>query len=112
MSVKLEFNIPKITAKLTPKYQQAQAALDIQVLKDSNYYIPKDEGTLEASGVIASGGGKVEWNTPYAREQYYEKPNKSHDTNPNARMKWFEFAKAQWGQQWVKMVNGFFGGKK
>lgn len=104
MSVKLEFNTQAFLTRYKPITERRQAALDIQVLKDSNFFIPKDEGTLEASGVIASGGGKITWNTPYARTQYYERPNKSLDTNPNARMKWFEVAKSTWLNLWLKIV--------
>jgi len=106
MSVKLVFDTNKVLGKQRALINQRQPALDAQVLKDSNFYIPKDEGTLEASGVIASkiGSGRIEWNTPYAREQYYERPNKSTDTNPNARMKWFEVAKAAYLDLWLKIA--------
>lgn len=102
MSAKLEFNTKAFLNKYKITERMRQDALDIQVLKDSNFFIPKDEGTLEASGVIASQGGRLEWNAPYARKQYYEFPNKSKDTNPNARMRWFEEAKAAWLHVWLK----------
>lgn len=40
------------------------------------------------------------WATPYARAQYYGLPNKSHDKNINARMKWFEEAKIRNAGNW------------
>ena len=91
----------KIKARINIKKGVAQMALAQQVLKDSNYFIPKDQGTLEASGVIASAGREVVWSTPYAKAQYHGLPNKSKDSNPNASMKWFERAKALWLKRWV-----------
>lgn len=101
---RLEMNNPKIMAAIKKRTLKAQLALGIQVLKDSNYYCPEDQGFLKASG-IQSGPGKIEWNMPYASEQYYGKPNKSKDDNPNARMKWFEEAKAIKMKKWEGMAN-------
>jgi len=104
MNVRFELDQEGIKRKQAGLNAQRQPALDVQVLKDSNYFIPKDEGTLEASGVIASSGGKLEWTAPYARDQYYNFPNKSTDTNPNARMQWFEAAKSIWLDLWLKIA--------
>lgn len=93
--------------KITKRINRVQTALDIQILKDSNYYCPMYTGTLMKSGILNTvpGSGKVIWNTPYAKEQYYGKPNKSHQHNPNARMKWFEVAKARRIREWEKLIN-------
>lgn len=91
----------RIKARINLKKGMAQMALAQQVLKDSNFFIPKDSGDLEASGVIHSSGKEVVWAEPYARKQYHEGPNKSKDRNPNASMKWFERAKAIWYKRWV-----------
>lgn len=111
-SCSLEWDIGKVVQSKTSVLGRAQAALDVQVIKDSNYFCPEDEGTLQASALTASriGQGHVEWNTPYAREQYYSKPNKSQDRNPHARMKWFEVAKAQWLKHWLRLTQGALDG--
>ena len=108
MMAKLELNISKIKAKISGRIsEQVQPRLDTQILKDSNFYAPEDTGLLKSSGITASkiGSGIIEWNTPYAREQYYGKPNKSKDKNPNARMKWFEVAKKTFIKEWLKLAN-------
>lgn len=87
--------------------QRAQRELDGQVLKDSNKYIPKDTGNLEASGIRNTqvGNGKVIWDTPYARRLYYNPQyNFSKDTNPLAGGLWFERAKAAHKDDWVNMI--------
>jgi len=90
----ISFSVSALVSKYSALGRVAQKALDTQVLKDSNYFVPVDEHTLEKSGVIASAGGEVKWDTPYARKQYHEYEHKSTDVNSNARWKWFEWAKS------------------
>ncbi|AXN58356.1 minor head protein [Bacillus phage Wes44] len=84
---------------------KAQVVLDEQVLKDSNFFIPKDTGQAEDSGVIASqiGKGEIIWDTPYIRKIYYGVDiNFHHDMNPNAQALWFEVAKSRFLSDWVR----------
>jgi hypothetical protein len=96
----------KVSATIPPdfglNFPQAQTALDVQVVKDSNYFCPVDEGTLQRSALTASrfGSGEVQWDIPYAHAQYWGLPNKSKDINPNARMKWFEEANTLYAKDW------------
>jgi hypothetical protein len=96
-------------------YQRAldrtQYALDTQILKDSNYFIPKDTGNLEQSSLRASdiGGGLIQWDTPYARRLYYNPQyDFQKDENPNARGLWFEEAKARWAPDWERIAQHTF----
>lgn len=100
-----DFDGKKVITRINDKLKRVQFLLDMQVLKDSNFYCPEDEGFLKGSGVLVSGGGVVEWNMPYADEQYHGLPNKSHDKNPNAQMKWFEAAKAEKLKDWEALAN-------
>jgi len=97
-------SIPKKVEKATA---YGRFVTSQQVLKDSNYYIPKDQGTLERSSLQASDlqRGKIIWDTPYARRLYYHPEyNFSKDKNPHARGLWFEEAKAVRGGQWVAVA--------
>ena len=106
---KLDIQMDKslITSKIESRIHRVQSRLDSQVLKDSNYYCPMQTGTLIKSGIdnTVLGSGVVQWNTPYAREQYYGHPNKSKDKNPNATMAWFETAKSKKMKEWEKLIN-------
>ncbi|MBM6648991.1 minor capsid protein [Bacillus sp. RIT 809] len=105
--VNIQMDTQAIESKVLKATEKAQFALDQQVLKDSNYYIPKDTAELERSGVRFSrpGEGHVEWNTPYARRLYYNPQyNFSTDVNPNAQGLWYEAAKAAKLDNWVKLV--------
>lgn len=92
-------------AKVTKALEKAQVVLDEQVLKDSNYFIPKDTGQLEDSSIIASriGEGELIWDTKYARKVYYGVEINFHtDMNPNAQALWFEVAKSRFLSDWVR----------
>lgn len=105
MGITVHFDTAAVGKRCKARLEKAQIALDVQVLKDSNYYVPEAEGTLKRSGVIASGNGAVEWDTPYAKKQYHFFENKRKDRNPNASTKWFERAKAVRLKIWEALVN-------
>lgn len=108
-SFKTKINIDesKLRDKQKLSRKKAQFALDTQVLKDSNFFVPKREGYLESSGLLHSmiGKGHIEWKTPYARRLYYNPQyNFSKDTNPNAQGLWFEVAKKGSLKEWAEKV--------
>jgi len=105
----VEMDVLKVAGRLSGRLSLAQAALDEQVLKDSNYFCPQAEGTLQSSGVLATkiGTGEVIWDTPYAHRLYvHPEYNFSKDKNPNARGKWFEEAKARHRDEWIVKAQG------
>lgn len=114
------------TDKLERNMIEAQKKLDMQVLSDSNLYIPQQQGALLESGNIVKDG-EIAWNTPYAHYQYmgelylaangsswarkHERKyptgiplNQSTEKNPLASAHWFEKAKEQNLNQWVDLV--------
>jgi hypothetical protein len=107
LSVTVDFKVKDVIHQKQFLLGNAQSALDLQIIKDSNYFCPQDEGYLQASAITASkvGEGELEWNMPYARAQYYGLPNKATDKNINARVKWFEEAKAQFSGDWERIAN-------
>jgi hypothetical protein len=107
MKTRVNINTSKLKSKQNSAKKAAQMQLDQDVLKDSNFFIPKQEGYLERSSLLHSriGEGHLEWNTPYARRLYYNPQyNFSKDVNPNAQGLWFEAAKALHKEEWVRKV--------
>lgn len=107
-SVKVIVDGKAVTERIEKRIDGVQARLDAQVLKDSNYYCPMDTGILQKSAIIHSvlGSGLLVWQTPYAREQYYnEGYTHAQSRNPNATGRWFESAKARRLKTWVKIAN-------
>lgn len=108
--VKVEFDKNVVKRTIATRTSRAQQALDIQVLKDDNLEIPQtNERTLQRSGRVVKGGGAVEWDTPYARRQYYldeevENPAAIKYTTPGTHYKWHEWAKSKKMKQWEALV--------
>lgn len=103
--INMRIDLSGMTANLKKHQQKMQVVLDEQVMKDSNTFIPKDTGGLEQSSVIASGGGEVSWDAPYAKRMYWHPEyNFSKDRNPNARGLWFEAAKSMYIKDWIKAM--------
>lgn len=107
MKFKFRFEDRGLEKKLKEMQKKGQFALDSQVLKDSNFYAPKDEGALIESGIRFTnlGSGMITWQTPYARRLYYNPQyDFSTDKNPNAGGLWFETAKSRHIKEWEKIV--------
>lgn len=72
VDLKLRFR-PGFQADMDAGFQRAQYAFSQQVAKAVDPYVSFDTGTLKNSVNQASDfkGGKLVYNTPYARKQYY-----------------------------------------
>ncbi len=105
MTVTIDLDESAILRKVDDRISRAQFILDNRIAADSNYFCPMDTGALQGSVFPIQGDGTLEWNAPYAKKQYYNGPNKSKDSNPNASMQWFEHAKARNLKNWEKLAN-------
>jgi hypothetical protein len=114
LNINVKINQNQIGNKVANGLDRAQFALDEQVLKDSNFYIPEREAYLKDSGVTHSriGEGLIAWQTPYARRLYYNPQfNFSKDKNPNAQGLWFEAAKVRYKGEWERVAQAAYDGK-
>ena len=105
--MKVTSDFSGIRDRLEKSKRLSRIALTEQVVKDSNYYIPKDTGNLEGSSLANSdyGAGQAVCATPYARRLYYNPEyNFSTDVNPNASGLWFERAKDERINEWERIV--------
>ena len=48
--------------------------------------------------------GKLIWQTPYARRQYWEIRTAYRTVNPNATWRWCEYAKQRFLQKWNRQA--------
>jgi hypothetical protein len=104
--MRVDLDESRLASRLEQRLNVAQALIDQQAMKDSNLFAPEDVGTLQDSVLLGSrpGTGVLVWDVSYAKNQYYENPNKSKDKNPRAQMKWFEVAKSLYLKRWVKVA--------
>ena len=102
---KSHFDRVGIKNKMARASQLAQVRLSSAVLTDSNRFIPMDTGVLKASGRLENNNKQVAWNTPYAHRVYnLAESSIKTQKNPNAKPKWFEWAKALNIKGWIAIV--------
>lgn len=104
MAVKIEINIPKLQAQIKTTVNKNMGVLAMEILNDCNQYCKEDTGMLIASSYIHSplDEGRLIWQTPYARRQYYEIKTAYKDVNPNATWKWCHVAKSKHMKEWER----------
>lgn len=105
-------NKAKIRTRLKNANKTAQKWLDNEVLKDTTPYVPRVTGELERSGIAGTviGFGRVVYNKPYARRQYYGYFEHSKQAHPMATRAWFQASKAVNRGKWVRGVKKLGGG--
>jgi hypothetical protein len=106
MPVKIYIATNKVEHRIEYAFHQGLGTLANEILNDCNQYVKEDTGTLLMSSYIHSklDEGKLIWQTPYARRQYWEIRTAYTDVNPNASWKWCEVAKKKHLEQWKKQA--------
>lgn len=85
------------------------ATLTQRIMAQSNEYAKEDTGVMRGSVVGASipEKGEINWATEYA--QYaYEGGVPSKQKNPNAQLRWFDYAESRHGDEWIKLAGDLF----
>ena len=128
-------------SRFEKQFQDAQYALDNMVMTDMQPYMPHQTGMFidvtKAMSAALAGSGKVvaaaapmgrflyegkvmvdpetgsPWARPGAKKVVTDKDlNYNKNQNPNATDHWFDEAKKQHGDNWVKVVKGIAGSGK
>lgn len=100
--MKITINRAQVQAKVMGAWEKGLPLLSEAVLNDCNKYVKVRSHALEQSAVTHSelDKGKLIWETPYARRQYWEIQTAYTDVNPNASWQWCEVAKTRHKRQW------------
>ena len=92
------------------RQRKAQLEIANQVMIDMDPYIPLLHGPLRLSAHVSSDGEHIEYNTPYARPQFYGSSyNKNtsfefHNyTTPGTGKRWDLKASANHGNKWAEV---------
>ena len=86
------------------------AALDSQIIKDTNLYVPMRTGMLASSPARSSKVGEIVYDTPYAKKQYYnDGATFNRSLHPHAGPRWLERSKAIWLPKWIELVRKLLG---
>lgn len=121
ISTRVTFDKVKTATLIKAASNNGLRAMGNQALKDASLYVPKDQGTLESSGISHSdlepkdGKIKLIWSTPYAQYLWHGDvmygnpdsrtygPEKLKFTNALAREEWAKYAKEMHGEEWKKV---------
>ena len=106
MPIKIQINKDAVKAQVMGAWDKGLAILSEEILNDCNQYCKEDTGALIASSLIHSvlAEGKLIWQTPYARRQYWKIRTAHTDVNQNASWKWCEVAKKKCKKKWAKQA--------
>lgn len=104
--VKMNVNATAIVSGIDKAWNKGLAILTEEIMNDANQYVKVDKHTLEMSALTHSipKEGKIIWQTPYARRQYWAIQTAYKDVNPNASWKWFHVAKSKHLQKWIRQA--------
>ena len=104
--IRIRIDPNNVTMKVQTSWKKGLPQLSEEILADCNEYCKEYTGALIQSSLIHSrpAEGKLIWQTPYARRQYWGIRTAHKDKNPNATWKWCEAAKARWRERWDKLA--------
>ena len=106
MPLKININRHAVEARVMGAFKQGLSILSSEIRDDCNQYCKEDTGMLIASSMIHSrlDQGRIIWQTPYARRQYWEIRTAYTDVNPKATWRWADAAKRDNLEKWQRQA--------
>lgn len=103
MPVRITFDKTQCAEKVEGAWNKGLYALSSQILADCNQFCKEDTHALIDSSLAQSklSDGKLIWQTPYARRQYWEIQT---SLTPGRTWKWCETAKSKFKQVWGRIA--------
>jgi hypothetical protein len=93
---------------IVAKKKVAHAALDSQIIKDTDPFVPYRYGFLAKSALLSREVGLIRYAMPYAKRCYYGVTFRFRKSkHPQATHHWLERSKAIWLKQWTRIVTYF-----
>lgn len=105
--MKITVSKAQLQAKVDSAWKKSLRYLASEVRKDCNQYVKYDKGQLERSSLVHSvlEQGKIVWDTPYAKRQYWEIKT---SLTPGRTWKWCETAKVKYKDKWQRQAQRGF----
>ena len=99
--------VEEALAKTSKNAQQSgQNRVAAQMLADMSQYVPLDKSPLRTTGRIINNSMQIEWNTPYARAQFYGANGRAvfrNYTTPGTGKRWDLKATTQHADSWKRV---------
>jgi len=104
MPVKINIQKHAVEARVMGAFKAALPQLSEEILNDCNQFCKEDTGALIASSLTHSRPteGKLIWQTPYARRQYWE----IRTAYNGKKWRWCEYAKQRFLAKWTQQAKG------
>ena len=95
----IDINVDATVDRVDAAWKKGLSLLSNEILRDCNEFCKLDKGPLRASALISSlfNEGKLIWNTPYARRQYWVIKTAYE---PGTCWQWCEAAKGKYKKRW------------
>lgn len=108
--VKVIVDRAAVAARLENAFKASLPILSEEILNDCNVYCKEDSGMLIQSSLAHSlpREGRLIWQTPYARRQYWEIRTAHKTENPSATWRWCEKAKRENIGKWTRQAQEAF----
>jgi hypothetical protein len=108
--VKVIVDRAAVVARLENAFKASLPMLSEEILNDCNKYCKEDSRTLIRSSLLQSlpKEGRLIWQTPYAKRQYWEIRTAIKDKNPSATWRWCEKAKRENIGKWTRQAQVAF----
>lgn len=121
ISTRVTFDKKAAVMRIRAVAEDALTVMGNQAIKDTMQYVPKDQGTLQSSGLTSSDRKAqnlkfdLRWNTPYAQYLWHGEvmhgnptdrtygPEKLSFTNALACEEWAKYAREVHGDNWKKV---------
>lgn len=112
MPIKMITRKADVMVKIQGIWDEKLPILAQEILNDCNQYCKEENGILIASSLTHSelDRGRLIWDTPYAKRQYWEIRTAYTDVNPHATWRWCEYAKNANIAKWEMIAQRLMGG--
>lgn len=126
ISTRVTFDKKRAAGLIKASSNKALTVMGVQALQDTSRHVPRDQYTLENSGISASdrkavdGKFTMRWSTPYAQYLWHGDvmygnptsrtygPEKLTFTSALAREEWAKYAHKVYGAEWRKVYQAAF----
>lgn len=102
MRIRVRRDLGGVEVRAAQMVEQGQYAFVNQVYADSNRYAPVLSSDLVNQSQISTDNKSIQWNTPYARRQYYNIG--ATFTTPGTGPKWDVKAQAIHSRDWINVI--------
>lgn len=107
MPIKIMIDPNKVGARVMGVFEEVLPEVSEEILADCNEYCKEDQNTLIMSSLEHKEDlkrGRLIWDTPYAKRQYWEIRTAHKQPNPQASWRWCEVAKRKHKEGWANLA--------